>query len=125
MELAMQHLTKQRQQDQKIAAAADAASGIDAFEMTLKRLGGGSGGGGGGEDDTGAGDVTGDAAGAGLVTGVPPGPLETLNRLKTLAPALDALQEESAEYMARIKAQRSEDLSSRKEREVRASASGY
>lgn len=45
MELALAELSTQKRQDQRQAAAADAASSIDAFEMTLKRLGavGGSG----------------------------------------------------------------------------------
>jgi len=45
VEMALAELSCHRHQDQRKAAAADAAAGIDAFEMTLKRLGatGGSG----------------------------------------------------------------------------------
>jgi hypothetical protein len=39
VELALAELSTHKRQDQRQAAAADAASGIDAFEMTLKRLG--------------------------------------------------------------------------------------
>jgi hypothetical protein len=42
--MAMAELSKHRQQQAQAAAAADAAEGIDAFEMTLKRLGGSEGG---------------------------------------------------------------------------------
>lgn len=38
-EMAMSELGRHKQQKQGAAAAADAATGIDAFEMTLKRLG--------------------------------------------------------------------------------------
>lgn len=45
VEMALAEIGAHRQQDQRRTAAADAAAGIDAFEMTLKRLGaaGGSG----------------------------------------------------------------------------------
>jgi hypothetical protein len=45
VEMALAEIGAHRQQDQRRSAAADAAAGIDAFEMTLKRLGtaGGSG----------------------------------------------------------------------------------
>jgi hypothetical protein len=39
VEVALTELSKARQQDQRTCAAVDAAAGIDAFEMTLKRLG--------------------------------------------------------------------------------------
>lgn len=43
MEMALAELSSHRQQDQRRAAAVDAAAGIDAFEMTLKRLGASAG----------------------------------------------------------------------------------
>eukprot|EP00879_Flechtneria_rotunda_P030182 GHRR01032781.1.p1 GENE.GHRR01032781.1~~GHRR01032781.1.p1 ORF type:complete len:295 (+),score=115.10 GHRR01032781.1:141-1025(+) len=39
VEMALSKLGRYRQQEQRAAAAVDASSGIDAFEMTLKRLG--------------------------------------------------------------------------------------
>ena len=39
VEAALAELSGHRHHDQRRAAAADATSGIDAFEMTLKRLG--------------------------------------------------------------------------------------
>lgn len=43
--MALAELSSHKHQDQRRAAAADTSAGIDAFEMTLKRLGatGGSG----------------------------------------------------------------------------------
>lgn len=40
VEIALAELSSHKQQEAQAAAAADAAAGIDAFEMTLKRLGG-------------------------------------------------------------------------------------
>jgi hypothetical protein len=39
VEMALAELSSHKHQDQRRAAAADASAGIDAFEMTLKRLG--------------------------------------------------------------------------------------
>lgn len=39
VEMALAALSAHRQQNQRTTAAADAVAGIDAFEMTLKRLG--------------------------------------------------------------------------------------
>lgn len=49
VEIALAELSSHKQQDQRRAAAVDAASGIDAFEMTLKRLGATAGSGSAGE----------------------------------------------------------------------------
>jgi hypothetical protein len=42
VEMALSELSRHKQLEQQAAAATDAATGIDSFEMTLKRLGAGS-----------------------------------------------------------------------------------
>jgi hypothetical protein len=120
VERALQEATRMRKADQVRSAAAEAAAGIDAFEMTLKRICGDEGSGSTGDSQN--------AVGAGLA-GAPgaaeaqqgsscSSPMDTLNRLKGLAPALDKLQQDSGSYLAAIKSQRKEDLLIRREREV-------
>ena len=128
VERALQESTRLGKADQITSAATEAASGIDAFEMTLKRLCGDDGSSGGGSNSAagnspqpGAGTGPREAAAAGegtLGSSSSSSPLETLNRLKGLAPALGKLQQESGEYLAAIKGQRKEDLLIRREREV-------
>ncbi|WIA32870.1 hypothetical protein OEZ86_006044 [Tetradesmus obliquus] len=105
VELALAELGKHRQHQAQAAAAADAAAGIDAFEMTLKRLGGSEG--------TAEQDREEAAAGPGE------SPQAILGRIRAFAPTAAKLAESGGKYLATIKARRQEEVAGRKEREAR------
>jgi hypothetical protein len=138
VELALSELSRQRKADRRGAAAAEAAAGIDAFEMTLKRLGGGAAGGGASA-----------APGEGVYRLSPPcvllnrlkslmrtpschthagalahpqqgeAPMATLGRIREFAPTVAKLADSREAYLGTIKARRQEEAAGRKEREVR------
>lgn len=113
VEMALAEGARLRGLDQRTAAAREVASSIDEFELTLKRVGAGEGGARGeeGRPDATSGTVAGGGEGH-------EGPMATLGRLRTFAPAMRELAEEGAGYLATIKARRRDEAAARKEREV-------
>ncbi len=113
--MALTEKARHRRLDERAAAGADAAAGIDAFEMSLKRLGGDA------EGDTAPAAAAAGMAGAlhaGGEVGAGMSPMDTLGRIRQLAPATVKLGEEAGEYLATIKARRREEVATRVEREV-------
>lgn len=117
VEMALAEGSRLRRLDQRTAAAREAASGIDAFELTLKRVCGGAASGGGGGAD--AAPSGGDAAQQ------QEGPMATLGRLRAFAPAARELAEQGAGYLEAIRARRRDEQEARKEREVGCALQGH
>jgi hypothetical protein len=132
VEAALAEGARLRRRAGRAAEAADAAAGIDAFELTLKRIGGGEDGeeGNGGNAAQrpplpplakgGAGgalhaDAAGDTAGGAEREG----PTATLARLRAYAPAAASLADGSGAYLACIRARRRDEAAARRERAVR------
>jgi hypothetical protein len=142
VEMALAELSSHRQQDQRRAAAVDAAAGIDAFEMTLKRLGASAGSNTAGvswqkartEQVSQMVVLSAEACKSQLnvlyclcaaACAEAPGPavgespMATLGRIRSFAPTAAKLADSKEEYLSVIKARRQEEAAARKEREVR------
>lgn len=127
MEMVLAEKARRRKLDQRACATNEVAAGIDAFEMTLKRLGGPAEGPAGGSSKAAAAAAAAAAPAAGGGGDSPPrlaglagqSPVATLNAIRQAAPSPDMLAAASGEYLATIQARRKEELAARKEREVR------
>lgn len=135
VEMVLAEKARRRRLDQRSAASEDVSSGIDAFEVALKHLGGGEAGstnGSSGEDAgiAASGGRTG-AAGTARAEGEGAGSegegcsqLSTLSCIRARAPSPEVLAPRSGEYLATLQERRREEEAARKEREVRAAWSG-
>ncbi|KAL6765964.1 protein associated with central pair microtubule complex [Haematococcus lacustris] len=102
VELALAEASRRRKLEGQQLAGADVNTGIDAFEINMKRL------------LKGDGDGEGDLQPATTHT-----PLEHQAKLRAMATSTAKLLEETAGYLAGVRAQRLDDMSTKKEREAR------
>mmetsp|Transcript_35241 Transcript_35241/g.78424 ORF Transcript_35241/g.78424 Transcript_35241/m.78424 type:complete len:1824 (+) Transcript_35241:146-5617(+) len=107
VELALSEKSQRKKLEELNHASLDVAHGIDAFEINMKRLVKG---------DSGDDQYVPPPPGA---VGATTSPMEHMNHMRTLATSPAQMLEGTAAYMAGVKAQRGEDLATKKEREAR------
>lgn len=106
MELALSEKARRRKLEELSHASLDVSHGIDAFEINLKRLVKG---------DTGEEGALA-AGGTGPLMG---SPLEHMNRMRNMSMPQGKMLEGSQGYLAGVKAQRADDVATKREREAR------